>query len=220
MAQTVEVLHTGFITHDVKQIITTRPDRLDFEPGQGVELSLDREGWREEGRPLTPTSRTDEPVLEFTIKEYPEHDGVTTRLHGLKAREKLLVSDAFGTITSKGPGTFIAGGAGVTPFLAIFRHMSTDELAGTTLLFSNRTPADVICERELRHLLGDRCHLTCTARSGEGYDDRRIDQSYIQERIGGIDQPFYLCGPRKFVDDIRDALVALGAARARIVTEE
>ena len=31
-----------------------------------------------------------------------------------------------------------------------------DELDGQTLVFANRTADDVICERELRYLLGDR----------------------------------------------------------------
>lgn len=220
MDHEVEILHTGFVTHDVLQLVTTRPDGLSFEPGQGVEVALDRDGWREERHPFTPTSQKDEPVLEFTIKEYPSHDGVTTRLHDMRAGDTLLMSEPFGTIVDHGPGTFIAGGAGVTPFLAIFRHMSADALEASALIFSNKTPADVICEKELRHLFGDRCHLTCTEESGSGYEHRKVDRYYLHERIDDFDLRFYVCGPPEMVEDLTEALESLGADPDRIVVEE
>lgn len=221
MDHEVTLLHVGFVTHDVRRFLVTRPDGFGFEPGQGVELALDLEGWREEGRPFTPTSLPSDPVLEFTIKAYPEHDGVTRRLHALEPGAKLRMSEPFGTITWRGPGTFIAGGAGVTPFLAILRRLgASGDLDGCDLHFSNRAPADVICEKELRHLLGDRCHLTCTHRSAPGYDDRRIDRAYLEEALDDLDRHFYVCGPPKMVEDIQAALEGLGADSERVVFEQ
>jgi ferredoxin-NADP reductase len=221
MDHRVRILHTGFVTHDVRQYIVSRPDAFTFDPGQGVELAFDENGWREEGRPFTPTSLPSAPVLEFTIKGYLDHDGVTRKLNGTGPGTELLMSDPFGTITYQGPGTFVAGGAGVTPFLSILRSIEDEgELEQCSLLFSNRTPADVICEKELRALLGDRCHLTCTERSAPGYGARRIDRAYLEEKVEGIDQPFYLCGPPAFVDDLSEALEAMGATPDRIVVEE
>lgn len=216
----VKLLHTGFETHDVKRFVVTRPDGFRFEPGQGVELAIDQEGWEDEGRPFTPTSLPSDPVLEFTIKAYPQHEGVTRKLHTLKSGARLRMSEPFGTITFHGPGVFIAGGAGITPFLAIFRQLAgRGELAGCALHFSNRTPSDVICERELKHLLEDRCHLTCTDESAPGYDDRLIDGTYLEEMIGDFDQHFYVCGPPQMVEDIQDALDELGADAERVVFE-
>lgn len=221
MDHTVEILHTGFVTHDVKQFVTSRPEGLEYRPGQGVEIALDLEGWRKEGRPFTPTGATDGPVLEFTIKAYPERDGVTDRLHALEPGAKLLMSDAFGTITDRGPGTFIAGGAGVTPFLAILRQRARDDaLDGCSLLFSNKTTRDVICEKELLDLLQDRCHLSCSRASVPGYDGGRIDRAYLEDKIERLDSPLYVCGPPDFVDGIRGALVELGADEDTIVVEE
>jgi cytochrome-b5 reductase len=220
MDHTVELLHTTFETHDVKRFVTTRPDGLDWAPGQGVELALDREGWRDEGRPFTPTGRVDEPVLEFTIKAYPSHDGVTTRLHDLKPGARLHMSDPFGSITWQGPGVFVAGGAGVTPFLAILREQGDRGALGASRLhFSNSTPHDVICEKELRHLLGDGLHLTCTRQSAPGYDERRIDQEYLRAEVDDLDQPFYVCGPPDFVEALQTALADLGVSDDHIVVE-
>lgn len=221
MEHLVRILHMGFVTHDVKQFIVTCPEGFDFEPGQGVELAVDQKGWVEEGRPFTPTSPRGTPVLEFIIKVYPEHDGVTRKLHAAAPGDALRMSEPFGTIAYQGPGVFLAGGAGLTPFLGILRQIGDrGELDRCSLLFSNRTPADVIAERELRHLLGDRCHLTCTREAGPGYDSRRMDRAYLEEIIDDIEQPFYVCGPPGFVAGVRDALETMGADPARIVLEE
>lgn len=222
MDHTIEILHTGFVTHDVKQFVVTKPDGFAYEPGQGVELALDLEGWREEGRPFTPTGDPRAPALEFTIKGYPEHDGMTTRLHDRSPGDRLRMSEPFGTITDRGPGVFIAGGAGVTPFLSILRgRAARGELDDCALVFSNHTPADVICEKELRALLGDRAHLTCTRESAPGYDDRRIGRALLNDVVDVFDgRRFYLCGPPDFVEEITDVLGGLGAARDRIVLEE
>lgn len=212
---------TGFVTHDVKRLVVSRPEELDYRPGQGVEVAIDRPGWREEGRPFTPTSLTDDRALEFTIKAYPEHEGVTRELHALSAGDELLLSDPFGTITYQGPGAFIAGGAGVTPFLAILRRLArAGETAGHSLLFSNKTPADVLCEKELRHHLGERCLLTCTRESAPGYLEGRIDREFLEEHLDGFDQRLYVCGPPAFVDDVKGALTELGASPDSLVFED
>lgn len=221
MEHPLEILHTGFVTHDVQQFLVTRPEGFEWEPGQGVKLAVAEGEWEDEGRPFTPTSLEDAPVLEFTIKEYPSRDGVTEKLHTLEPGETVRISEAFGTLTWQGPGTFLAAGAGITPFLAMLRQIDDPAvLERCSLHFSNKTPADVICEKELRHLLGDRCHFTCTHDSAPGYDRRRIDQSYLEEEVRDFSGRFYLCGPPDFVKDLRAALVQLGATAEQIVVEE
>lgn len=221
MSEKIEILHTGFVTHDTRRFITTRPDGFDFEPGQGVEVAIVEEDWEEEGRPFTPTCRVDDPVLEFLIKEYPEREGVTRELHRLDTGTTLSMTEAFGTITYQGPGSFLAAGAGVTPFLAILRNLDDDEaLAACDLHFTNKTPADVICEKELRYLLGDRCHLIATRESRAGYEEGRIDRDYLAERVYAKGRRYYVCGTPEFVDSVRTALLDLGADPERVVFEE
>ncbi len=169
MDYTTTLLMSAFVTHDVKRFIIEKPDGFDFTPGQGVELAIDDDRWRAEGRPFTPTSLRDDRVLEFTIKQYSQHQGVTQALHALQPGAKLTMSEPFGTIEYKGPGVFIAGGAGITPFIAILRDLSRqNKLEQQTLIFSNKTPADIINEKELMHALGKRCLLTCTESSAPG----------------------------------------------------
>lgn len=220
MQHRVNLLMSEFVTHDVKRFIVTKPEAFSWVPGQGVELAIDEPGLAEQGRPFTPTGLAEDLILEFTIKGYASHAGVTHALHQLEAGRELLMSEPFGTIRYQGPGVFIAGGAGITPFLAILRDLARrDELGGQTLIFSNKTVADVICEKELRHLLGDRCILTCTGEDAPGYRNRRVDRAFLEEAVQDFGQHFYLCGPPPFMEAVNDALTGLGARAEALVFE-
>lgn len=217
----VTLLMSGFVTHDVKRFVVSRPAGLDFQPGQGVELAIDSPDWRGEFRPFTPTGHGDDRVLEFTIKGYPSHGGVTRELHRLPAGAELLMSDPFGTIHYRGPGVFIAGGAGITPFLAILRERArAGDVDRNTLIFSNKSPADILCEKELRHYLGSRCLLLCTAEGGPGCDRERIDKDYLAAHIDDFAQHFYVCGPPGFMEAVNAALKQLGADPQNLVFEQ
>ena len=216
----VTLLMREFATHDVQRLIVTRPDGFNFEPGQGVELAIDAPEWKDQGRPFTPTSLKEDRVLEFTIKRYPEHEGVTQALHRLRPGATLLMSKPFGTIRYAGPGVFIAGGAGITPFIAILRDLAAkEELSHQGMIFSNKTPADIICEKELRHAFGDKLVLTCTESDAPGYANRRIDKGLITQHIEDFNQHFYVCGPPGFMEAVTGALQALGADADTLVFE-
>lgn len=220
MNTTVNLLMSQFVTHDVKRFIVSKPPGFAIHAGHGVELAINRPGLSEQGRPFTPTGLADDRVLEFTIKGYADHAGVTQALHGLEPGAELMMSEPFGTIRYQGPGVFIAGGAGITPFLAILRERAQrQELAGQTLIFSNKLPRDVICEKELRHLLGDRCILTCTGAEAPGYAHRRVDRAFLEEQIRDVDQRFYVCGPPAFMDAVNAALTDMGAQSESLVFE-
>jgi cytochrome-b5 reductase len=221
MGQVATILMTEFVTHDVKRFILTKPEGFEFAPGQGTLVAINKPGLVDDAHPFTPTSLADDLVLEFTIKAYPEHHGLTEKLHALKAGDELVLGEVFGTIQYKGPGVFIAGGAGVTPFIAILRQLARDgNLAGNSLLFSNKTRDDIILEREFRHYLGSRCLLTLTRGASAGYENRRIDTEFLKERIRDFDQAFYVCGPPAFVEGITQLLQNLGAKSDNVVFEQ
>ncbi len=220
MNHSVTLLMSQFVTHDVKRFIVSKPQGVSITPGQGVELAINQPGLSEQGRPFTPTGLAADRVLEFTIKGYADHAGVTQALHQLEPGAELLMSEPFGTISYQGPGVFIAGGAGITPFLAILRDLARrGELDKQTLIFSNKTPRDVICEKELRHLLGERCLLLCTGADAPGYVHRRVDRAFLEETIRDFDQRFYVCGPPPFMEAVNAALTDMGARAESLVFE-
>jgi cytochrome-b5 reductase len=224
MDQRIELLMSAPLTHDTLRFVFSRPPAFDFTPGQGVELAIDTPDWRDQRRPFTPTSLPADRVLEFTIKRYdgqPGHHGMTRELHRLRPGATVTISEPFGTIAYRGPGVFIAGGAGITPFLSIPRQLAqAGKLDGHSLIFSNKTPADVICQQELIAYLGERCCFTCTAVSAPGYESRRIDKAFLAEKISDFEQDFYVCGPPAFTDAVTEALKSLGAESQNVVFEE
>src|SRR3954453_16883459 len=126
MEQVIKIKAIERVTHNVKRFQCEKPEGYYFVPGQATEVSINKEGWKEEKRPFTFTSLNDSPYLEFTIKIYSDHPGVTNELDTLAPGDELLVRDIWGAIEYKGPGYFIAGGAGITPFIAILRQLKRE----------------------------------------------------------------------------------------------
>src|SRR5579871_5692447 len=156
MEEIAKILLIENVTHNVKRFQVEKPAGYVFEPGQATEISINKEKWKDERRPFTFTSLNEYPYLEFTIKSYKDHEGVTNELYKLKPGDELIISDVWGAIAYKGEGCFIAGGAGITPFIAILRQLYKDNrIAGNKLIFSNKTEQDIIYKDELRKMLGD-----------------------------------------------------------------
>src|SRR6478672_3414939 len=98
MEQVVPILSIRDVTHNVRSYRVQKPDNYEFVPGQATEVSINKEGWKEEKRPFTFTSLGTEPYLEFTIKSYSDHEGVTNLLYQLKEGDQLIVHDVWGAI--------------------------------------------------------------------------------------------------------------------------
>lgn len=223
MAHTVKILGTEFVTHDVKKLTFEKPEGYEFEPGQATEVAIDKEGWREAKRPFTFTSLNEDEHLEFVIKIYPDHDGVTEQIGKLKVGEALVIDEPWGTIQYKGEGTFLAGGAGVTPFIAIFRDLhKKGEIGKNKLIFSNKTDKDIILKNEFKNMLGENFInvITDEPTVEHLYLDGFIDKDFLASTIDEFDQPFYVCGPGPFNDSIMKYLKELGADPEALVFEE
>lgn len=219
----VLILETSFLTHDVKRFVLEKPKGYKFIPGQAAEVSINQSDWKEKKRPFTFTSLNKNPHLEFTIKAYPEHRGVTERLHQLSPGDELLLGEPFGTINYKGLGVFLAGGAGITPFIGILRQIKEeDRIRGNSLLFSNKTQKDIILEKEFRETFGKKEDLifTLTRERKKGYGAGRMDEEFLKKRINDFSQNFYVCGPPEFVKDISSALKNLGTKADSLVFEK
>jgi len=217
MEKTVKILMTGFVTHDVKRFVVERPAGYAFQPGQATRLSINQPGWADKARPFTFTSLDDDLVLEFIIKGYFDHDGVTARLHGLSPGDELILRDVWGTMAYKGPGVFIAGGTGITPFVPILRRLHADGRVGDhQLIFANKTAHDVICEGELAHMLGDGLVLTLEE-PAPGYITGLVDRDLLRAHVDDFSRRFYVCGPPGMVKAVTAALKDLGAQPDAVV---
>ncbi len=218
MEEIVKVLSIEPVTHDVKHYRIEKPPGYTFEPGQATDVAINKEKWKEELRPFTFTGLNKDPYLEFTIKSYRDHDGVTNALDHLNPGDELIIHDVWGAITYKSPGYFIAGGAGITPFIAIFRELyKSNTIDGNELFFSNKTAADIIMKDEFTKMLGSKAHFVLTKEEGK---KEYIDKDFLIKHVKDFSKPFYICGPDKMVEGISAIVKELGAKPEALVFEK
>lgn len=216
----VKISSIGRSTHDVLRIRTEKPEGYRFSPGQATEVSIKGKDSLGKG-PFTFTSLIEDPYIEFTIKIYTEHKSLTSAISEMAAGDYLIIRDPWGAITFNGPGSFIAAGAGVTPFIAIFRMLKKqNELEGNRLIFSNKTSRDIILEDEFQSILENDFINIITREKSSEHINGRLDKSLLRELITDFSQKFYICGPENFVEDIKTYLQNSGANPDSLVFEK
>lgn len=216
----VKILEIDPVTHDVRRYRVEKPAGYEFIPGQATEVSINKPEWRDEKRPFTFTALNSAPYLEFTIKSYTSRNGVTNELGKLVPGDELIIRDVWGAINYKGKGVFIAGGAGVTPFISILRDLkSKNEIYGNKLLFANKTQADIILKDELTEMLGPAFVNILSEEERAGYPYGFITQDFLKNNIDNFDQYFYVCGPDPMIVIVLNMLSELGASDKSVVIE-
>lgn len=219
-SHTVKIQAIEHVTHDVLRIVTERPQDLTFTPGQATEIAINKSSGADEGKPFTFTSLPEDDYLEFTIKTYPAHEGVTNEMLKLKPNEELILHDVFGAIAYEGEGVFIAGGAGVTPFISIFRNLkANNEIGENKLIFANKTKADIIHEAEFNSLLGDNFINILSEEKIAGYAHGQITVAFLQDHISDATENVYLCGPPPMMDAVEKQLAQLKIDKNRMIME-
>ena len=217
----VKIRSLNKVTHDVLRVVTEKPQGYYFTPGQATEIAINKSGWERERRPFTFTCLPQDGYLEFTIKTYPSHKGVTNELLQLKEGDELILHDVFGSITYKGEGVFIAGGAGVTPFISIFRSLqSKKEVGSNKLIFANKGKADIILEQEFKYLLGNNFINILSDEKAVGYTYGYITEEFLKANITDLKKKIYLCGPESMMAAVEKHLSNLGVEAKLIIKEE
>jgi ferredoxin-NADP reductase len=216
----VKIQSIKHITHDVLQLVIEKPEGFSFIPGQATHLSINKPEWKAKKNPFTFTSLPEDDFLEFTIKTYPEHKGVTNELLKLKEEDELILHDVFGSIKYNGEGVFIAGGAGVTPFISIFRNLHQKKVIGTNkLIFANKTKADIILETEFKNLLGKNFINILSDEEAEGYTNGQITEDFLKAYVNDTTKHVYVCGPPPMMEAIQKQLSNLHLPIKALVVE-
>jgi len=217
---TVKIKSIQHLTHDVLQIVTEKPLKYSFTPGQATEISINKEGWQDNRRPFTFTCLPDSDFLEFVIKTYPSHEGVTNEMLKLKVDNELILHDVFGSIAYKGEGVFLAGGAGVTPFICIFRYLqSRNEIGKNKLIFANKTKADIIHKEEFENLLGENFINILSDEKADGYAHGQITEDFLKTHMNESSKNVYICGPPPMMEAIEKQLIHLKIDNKHIIKE-
>ncbi|MCR9085761.1 MAG: flavodoxin reductase [Rhodobacteraceae bacterium] len=207
------------VARRVHRLRMRRPSGFTYVPGQAVDITLARDGWRDEPRPFTIVSLLEDPDLEFLIKAYPDHGGVTEQIAHLSDGASVTVSDPWGALRDRGDGLFLAGGMGITPWLAILRARAAAGMpVQSTLLYAVEAQADLLAIEELRAMVG--LTLVAVVAEDPGPDHRhgRLDRALIQKHLPEAG-PVYLCGPPPMEEAVTEVLRDLDVGDDRVVVE-
>jgi hypothetical protein len=216
----VKIIRIEQLTHDVKKFQVEKPAGYSFIPGQATNVSVNTPDLKNKKRPFTFTGLNNDPYLEFIIKIYPSHKGVTSAMDKLNPGDEIIIRDVWGAITYKGEGVFIAGGAGITPFISIFRDLRVkNEIAGNTLIFANKTKADIILDNEFRNLPGLEFINILSDERADSYYHGMISEEFLKSRIRNFNRRFYLCGPPPMMNAVKNQLANLGVGKNSIIVE-
>jgi len=128
------------------------------------------------------------------------------------------------------PAVFLAGGIGITPFLAMARHAAEAKLPHViTLFYSNRRPEDAPFLEDLRRLektnpnfrlVPTMTAATCAAQRWDG-ETGVIDAPMLRRHLPDVLAPiYYLAGPPAMVGAMQKVLNGLGARKQTIRYED
>jgi ferredoxin-NADP reductase len=219
--QDVKIISIEYATHDVVHIKTEKPQGITFLAGQAVDVALKKSNWETEFRAFTFTSLPTDEHLEFFIKIYPEHHSVTEQIGKLKPGDTLSIGDVFGDIQYKGEGIFIAGGAGITPFISIFKKLEKEQKLGNNkLIFANKTESDIIEHLYFNKLLGKHFINVLSKEEKVGFEHGYITKDIIKNQAPNKNTYFYLCGPDPMMEAVLKQFQELGIDESQIIKEQ
>lgn len=202
-----------------------------FQAGQWVMLYLDGSDGKPWKAPFSIASAPSESTesFELAIKVY----GDFTRLaQSLPIGSVVRVQGPFGVFCLR-PGTeplvMIAAGIGITPLRSMYREMEMrQDIRPVTLFYTNRTQRGIAYETELRERAArdDRFRLVSTL-TGEsdvsGWEGEygRITHETLRRHISDFSACEYvMCGPKAFMDEMREALAHEGVDVLKKVRKE
>jgi len=217
----VKVLRIDNVTHNVLSIKVQKPDGFKFTPGQATDVAINKPGFADQKRSFTFTALNNWDYLEFTIKIYDDHNGVTKEIGKLNVGDELIIGEPWGSIRYKGEGTFIAGGAGITPFIAILRELDFKNQKGNNkLIFANKNQTDIILKDEFVKMLGQNFINILSLEKTDKYNYGYITEEFLKLNSNGLNKMFYLCGPPAMMDAVEKILANLNVEKDLIVKEE
>jgi len=218
--QLVRIKSIEHINYNVLRIVAEKPQHFNFIPGQATEISVNRNGWEAEKRPFTFTSLPENDYLEFTIKIYPMRRNVTYEIDELVVNDELILHEVFGELVYKREGVFIAGGAGVTPFISIFRQLhSINKIGENKLILANNSKADIILEQEFKDLLNGNFVNILTHENIKGYSHGLINEDFLSKHLTDTGKYVYLCGPPPMMASVEKQLADLRLAEKMIIKD-
>jgi ferredoxin-NADP reductase len=231
--QLAEVRDVLVETYRVKSLLLEPAQPLGHLPGQRVDVRLTADDGYRAQRSYSISSAPEDKLLSLTVERVADGEVSPYLVDELRVGDKLQLRGPIGghfvwTSAMNHPLCLIAGGAGVTPLMAMLRHRDkARRRVPALLIYSARSLADVIYRDELDAMARRDGSLSVvyalTREQPEGWQGHRgrIDKTLLAMICFPASQrpAMYVCGPSSFVEGVSGSLVELGFDAFRIKTE-
>ncbi len=200
-----------------------------FVPGQFAFITFFSPALSREEHPFTiASSPLERGRLEMIVKKSGDWTEGADRL---QKGNKASIQGPFGLFSicahPEAEGfVFIAGGVGITPFLSMLRTMvRAGDQRSATLLWSNKTRADVFLAEEIQEITQQlehgRLEAVVTRETALEGQPQRLDRQGLEDLLPdwGPATHFFICGPQAMMDAVRGHLLDMGVGKARIHME-
>jgi len=200
------------------------PGQFAFVTFHSESLPVERHPWTISSTPTRPQS------LIFTIKCSGDF---TAYIGRLKPGETAEIDGPYGVFSYlasvRDPNrelVMIAGGVGVTPMLSMLRYMvDVDRMRKATLIWSNKTEADILCREEIEEMKAKlpnlAVHHVLSAQADFQGRTGRLNQDMLKELLSNTNHEasIFVCGPPPMMDSVCTDLRKIGYSRRTIFTE-
>lgn len=195
----------------------------EYQPGQYITVQVTIPGDEfTHNRQYSLSRAANNEAFRISVKREDINDPegkVSLYLHNqAKVGDRIRVSAPAGDfqldLASKAPVTFIAGGVGITPLMAMFDTLAAlDANRTTTLIHSARTSNLHVFDNEIQENIAKMSNASYIALNTDevGY----ITKEFLQENVS-LENDVYVCGPAVFMEAIINQLYALGFKESQI----
>ena len=102
----------------------------------------------------------------------------------------------------------------------IVKILSTrNEISGNTLIFANKTKADIILESGLSDMLGCAFINILSDEKNDYYFHGMISEDFLKNHLCDLNKKFYVCGPPPMTDAVLKQLANLGVGENSFTLE-
>ncbi len=202
---------------------------VDFAPGMFAMLFYKNKDTGEEiGRAFSIANAPPSDSFEFMVAMI--HGRLTSKLEEAKVGDVYCISAPYGALkldaSTASKLLFLAGGTGVAPFFSMIRYLrANNDRIDVNMIYSIRYPYEIIERQELESFGTDGCGITITVtrpQPGDGWSGQtgHIDAEMIMKYVPDFAERVpYVCGPPKFVQAMKEALISIGVQERAIRAE-
>lgn len=228
-----EVVDSVAETPRVRSLLLDVPGWSGHRAGQHVDVRLTAEDGYQAQRSYSIASAPEGSRVALTVEHLEGGEVSPYLVDELRPGDRFELRGPLGghfvwdAASPAGPVLLVGGGSGVVPLMAMVRlRDASRSRTPMRLLYSSRTPEDVIYRDELARLAtaGDGLEVVHTLTRKQPPDwtgfARRIDAEMLRDVAWeAADAEAFVCGPTRLVEDVARELVRLGYDPSRVKTE-